>query len=247
MSGSKRPAIRLKEYRKLIHRPPVSADALSRISGVSARTIRRYDRQTALPQPILSILRLATALGTSVESIIDPEIVKQVRADVTNASGAEKPRTIAAIARRGGTTAIIILADDRVLYVARRKLSRPSETAELQRAIQLCIEFFEVDLFCIEAPERPQVGQSATKVPFVWMTVEAAKQILDLPFSQHGRGRLYQIILERLPALARFARLGREGELLIQEAPQRSLFIAAMLALAADKHQSLYEEEHEQD
>jgi transcriptional regulator with XRE-family HTH domain len=60
----------------------LSQGALAELAGISDRHLRRYERATILPPPVLTVLRLAIALHVSVEALIDQGLLDELRADI---------------------------------------------------------------------------------------------------------------------------------------------------------------------
>lgn len=205
------------------------------MSKVSARTIHRYEHQPTLPVAVETLLRLSVALNTSIESLIDSDIVHRIRAEIRGGPLPQSQRTIAAIVRRGSTTAIIVIRGNQVLYIQRQRSLASAQSAHLTEMVTHCLSLFAVDLICLERRDEHPPPSSALGL-YLWLSLEQAKQSLQLSFPQHGGGRLYEYVIGKLPALERYARTGLVGDLLSQDAPQRSLFIAATLALAVAKH-----------
>lgn len=76
------PALTLRHRRRWHGGSGISQRELARRVGLTARQLYRYEHRTVLPEPVRRLLMLATALGLTVEDLVQPSVLEAVRADV---------------------------------------------------------------------------------------------------------------------------------------------------------------------
>ena len=70
----------------------VSQEELSKLAGVSARVIRKYESMTRLPETLECLLLIALALRVPVERLIDPRTRERLANEVESRRESRDPR-----------------------------------------------------------------------------------------------------------------------------------------------------------
>ena len=75
-------AFHIRRFRQWYGEKSLEQDELAKLTGVSKRQLRRYESCRELPPGLSTLLSIAIALEQPLESIIAPDIIDEIRADV---------------------------------------------------------------------------------------------------------------------------------------------------------------------
>ena len=75
-------ALHVRRLRQWYGNTGLSQGALAELAGLSTRHLRRYENATTLLPPIITLVRIAIALNVAVETLIDSDVLDELRADI---------------------------------------------------------------------------------------------------------------------------------------------------------------------
>lgn len=139
--------------------------------------------------------------------------------------------TVLAACRRASILALAVVSGGVVIDVVRHWLDGPERIVELVSRTAT-----DYEAIAIVAEPDSVVGQALTTaaMPFLSITVSAAKRQLLATSDQHLHGRLYEMLVQDHPQLRRFVRIDpRTGQVPTADRWRTVPLLAAALGLGA--------------